>query len=161
MQPPSNLSPRAHSLISGIYREFLQMCREFGFEMHENSSPDQSVKAEIPYVAKQGIFLQRAGHLAVRAGNRQSNRPLFGKRPSLADLFCSSRTLFSPSICRWRERDGERAASVEATGEAFWRAHHAWKRSDLNQRQYCEAEGIRRRRCGHSRTPSHSRRCAS
>lgn len=28
-------------------------------------------------------------------------------------------------------------------GEAFWRAHHeAWKRSDLNQRQYCEAERI-------------------
>src|SRR5437879_9341071 len=28
-------------------------------------------------------------------------------------------------------------------GEAFWRAHHeAWRRSDLNQRQYCEAEGI-------------------
>ena len=28
-------------------------------------------------------------------------------------------------------------------GETFWRAHHeAWKRSDLNQRQYCEAEGI-------------------
>jgi len=28
-------------------------------------------------------------------------------------------------------------------GEACWRAHHeAWKRSDLNQRQYCEAQGI-------------------
>lgn len=28
-------------------------------------------------------------------------------------------------------------------GETFWRAHHdAWKRSDLNQRQYCEAHGI-------------------
>ena len=28
-------------------------------------------------------------------------------------------------------------------GEAFWRAHHeAWKRSDLNQRQYCEEECI-------------------
>jgi transposase len=27
--------------------------------------------------------------------------------------------------------------------EAFWRAHHeAWRRSDLNQRQYCEAQGI-------------------
>jgi hypothetical protein len=27
--------------------------------------------------------------------------------------------------------------------EAFWRAHHeAWKRSDLNQREYCEARGI-------------------
>jgi hypothetical protein len=28
-------------------------------------------------------------------------------------------------------------------GEVFWRAHHeAWKRSDLNQREYCEAEGL-------------------
>lgn len=27
--------------------------------------------------------------------------------------------------------------------EAFWRAHHeAWKRSDLNQRQYCEAQSL-------------------
>jgi hypothetical protein len=27
--------------------------------------------------------------------------------------------------------------------EAFWRAHHeAWKRSDSDQRQYCEAEGL-------------------
>jgi hypothetical protein len=27
--------------------------------------------------------------------------------------------------------------------EAFWRAHHeAWKRSELNQREYCEAECI-------------------
>jgi hypothetical protein len=31
-------------------------------------------------------------------------------------------------------------------GEAFWRAHHeAWKRSDLNQRQYCEVQGIPRK----------------
>jgi hypothetical protein len=30
--------------------------------------------------------------------------------------------------------------------EGFWWAHHeAWKRSDLNQRQYCEAEGSRAR----------------
>jgi Transposase len=28
-------------------------------------------------------------------------------------------------------------------GEAFWRTHHeAWTRSDLNQREYCEAQGI-------------------
>lgn len=28
-------------------------------------------------------------------------------------------------------------------GEAFWRAHHeAWERSDLNQREYCAAQGI-------------------
>jgi hypothetical protein len=28
-------------------------------------------------------------------------------------------------------------------GEAFWRAHHeAWKQSALNQREYCEAQGI-------------------
>jgi Transposase len=37
--------------------------------------------------------------------------------------------------------DGNRAWTRQS--EAFWRAHHeAWKRSDLNQRQYCEAEGI-------------------
>ena len=28
-------------------------------------------------------------------------------------------------------------------GEAFWRAHHeSWCRSELNQREYCEAQGI-------------------
>jgi hypothetical protein len=28
-------------------------------------------------------------------------------------------------------------------GEVFWRSHHeAWKRSDLNQRQYCEVHGL-------------------
>lgn len=28
-------------------------------------------------------------------------------------------------------------------GEAFWRAHHeAWQRSDLNQREYCELQGL-------------------
>jgi Transposase len=28
-------------------------------------------------------------------------------------------------------------------GEAFWRAHHeCWKRSDLNQGEYCESQGI-------------------
>jgi hypothetical protein len=31
-------------------------------------------------------------------------------------------------------------------GEAFWRAHHeAWKRSDLNQREYCEVHGLPRK----------------
>jgi hypothetical protein len=29
-------------------------------------------------------------------------------------------------------------------GEALWRAHHeAWKRSDLNQREDCKAQGTR------------------
>lgn len=28
-------------------------------------------------------------------------------------------------------------------GEAFWRAHHeAWRRSDLNEREYCESQGL-------------------
>jgi Transposase len=31
-------------------------------------------------------------------------------------------------------------------GEVFWRAHHeAWKRSDLNQREYCEVHGLTRK----------------
>src|SRR5260370_19301934 len=37
--------------------------------------------------------------------------------------------------------DGER--SRERYGEAFWRAHHeAWRQSDLNQREDCEAQGL-------------------
>ena len=37
---------------------------------------------------------------------------------------------------------GENAVWVRQ-GEAFWRTHHeAWKRSDLNQREYCEAHGL-------------------
>ena len=50
-------------------------------------------------------------------------------------------------------------------GEAFWRAHHeAWKRSDLNQREYCAAEGIPLRLSAigaRSSKPSHSRPSAS
>jgi hypothetical protein len=35
----------------------------------------------------------------------------------------------------WRPR--------ERYGEPFWRAHHeAWRQSDLNQREYCEAHGL-------------------
>jgi transposase-like protein len=35
----------------------------------------------------------------------------------------------------WRSR--------ERYGEGFWRAHHeAWQQSDLNQREYCEAQGL-------------------
>ncbi len=37
----------------------------------------------------------------------------------------------------------DRPLSRTRYGEAFWRAHHeAWQRSELNQRQYCEAQGI-------------------
>ena len=50
-------------------------------------------------------------------------------------------------------------------GEEFWRSHHeAWKRSDLNQRDYCEAQGIPLKAFGNwrpSSKPSHSRLSAS
>jgi hypothetical protein len=37
----------------------------------------------------------------------------------------------------------DKVLSRERYGEAFWRAHHeAWRHSDLNQREYCEAQGI-------------------
>ena len=43
-------------------------------------------------------------------------------------------------------------AGWERQGEAFWRAHHeACKRSDLNQRQYCEAERLPRKAFGNWR----------
>ena len=37
----------------------------------------------------------------------------------------------------------DESPSRARNGEAFWRAHHeAWRRSDLNQGEYCEAHGI-------------------
>lgn len=36
--------------------------------------------------------------------------------------------------------------------EAFWRSHHeAWRRSELNQREYCEAPGLPLKRFGNWR----------
>jgi hypothetical protein len=50
--------------------------------------------------------------------------------------------------------------------EDFWRAHHeAWKRSDLNQRQYCELHGLPQKasrtgaRCSGSNRSPHSASC--
>jgi hypothetical protein len=38
---------------------------------------------------------------------------------------------------------GNESRPRQRYGEAFWRAHHeAWKRSDLNQREYCESQNI-------------------
>src|ERR1700675_1182006 len=35
------------------------------------------------------------------------------------------------------------SSARERYGEAFWRAHHeAWQQSELNQREYCETQGI-------------------
>ena len=67
------------------------------------------------------------------------------KRPFLTHLFDGPRRRrvlpFDLQI-----EEGEMASEIRSwtrQGEAFWRAHHeAWKRSDLNQRQYCEAEDI-------------------
>src|ERR1700694_5084124 len=37
----------------------------------------------------------------------------------------------------------DKLRSRERYGETFWRAHHeAWRHSELNQREYCEAQGI-------------------
>tara|TARA_R110001592_G_scaffold197769_6_gene445827 strand:- start:24066 stop:24674 length:609 start_codon:yes stop_codon:yes gene_type:complete len=52
---------------------------------------------------------------------------------------------FVSLYCLQREEIGmtEELAKRPRYGEAFWRTHHeAWKRSDLNQREYCEAQGL-------------------
>ncbi len=67
------------------------------------------------------------------------------KRPFFARLFRGS----PEAICSHRNFAGEEDEmsdeflSRTRYGEAFWRAHHeAWRRSELNQREYCEAQGI-------------------
>jgi transposase-like protein len=67
------------------------------------------------------------------------------KRPFLAHLFRS----LPDAICsplNFADEENEMADEILTRtryGEAFWRAHHeAWRRSDLNQREYCEAQGL-------------------
>src|SRR5947208_1948192 len=46
------------------------------------------------------------------------------------------------SAYAYEQMAGE-ARSRERYSEAFWRTHHeAWRQSDLNQREYCEAQGL-------------------
>jgi hypothetical protein len=43
-------------------------------------------------------------------------------------------------------------ASKRSELESFWRAHlDGWRRSDLNQREYCEAHGLPLKRFGNWR----------
>jgi hypothetical protein len=60
----------------------------------------------------------------------------------------------------------DKSVSRVRYGEAFWRAHHeAWRRSELNQREYCTAQGIPLKAFGNWRAkfqkPSRNRRGAS
>ncbi len=46
--------------------------------------------------------------------------------------------------------NGDREARTEL--ESFWRAHlEGWRRSDLNQREYCELHGLPLKRFGNWR----------
>ena len=68
-----------------------------------------------------------------------------GKRPFLTHLFRgASDVICSHAIFAGEEDEmSDKSLSRLRYGEAFWRAHHeAWRRSELNQREYCEAQGI-------------------
>jgi hypothetical protein len=60
----------------------------------------------------------------------------------------------------------DKSVSRVRYGEAFWRAHHeAWRRSELNQREYCAGSGDSaqsiRQLAGEVQKPSRNRRGAS
>jgi len=87
---------------------------------------------------EQGTFGGITGYYFHRTGN-------FRKRPFLAHLFRS----LPDAICsplNFADEENKMADEILTRtryGEAFWRAHHeAWRRSELNQREYCEAQEI-------------------
>src|SRR5260221_14622808 len=77
-------------------------------------------------------------------GSREFHGPQVSVHCLHACFAPAERDLFSLAFFAGEEEqmaDGER--SRERYGEAFWRAHHeAWRQSDLNQREYCEAQGL-------------------
>jgi hypothetical protein len=85
------------------------------------------------------------GNFQTRIREFFSRNREFGKRPFLAHLFRS----LPDAICsplNFADEENKMADEILTRtryGEAFWRAHHeAWRRSELNQREYCEAQGI-------------------
>jgi hypothetical protein len=72
----------------------------------------------------------------------------FANLPGVIDLFLT------------RNFVGEENETADETlphtryGEAFWPAHHeAWRRSDLNQRECCDAQGFRSRHLAEPQPP--------
>jgi hypothetical protein len=62
-------------------------------------------------------------------------------------VMSESRSVLSGKFAGEENEMADESLSGARYGEAFWRAHHeAWHRSDLNQREYCEAQAIRSRR---------------
>ena len=139
-QSLSNPSPRRNSLLTG--KRTGNFAISGASRIRRPPSPMISgAFSQIPYATEQGISAKEQGISCGQSGNFRPPR----KRPFLAHLFrCLRNTICS----RPRFADGENEMADEhrawkRQGEAFWRAHHeAWKRSDLNQRQYCEAHGL-------------------
>jgi transposase-like protein len=99
------------------------------------------VSSRIPYATEQGISKRVSGNFFRVTGNphRDSKRPLFAR------LFCAcqTRSVLTGLFASEEEQMAAGGSSRERYGEAFWRAHHeAWRQSDLNQREYCEAHGL-------------------
>jgi hypothetical protein len=53
------------------------------------------------------------------------------------------RSVLADQLADWEDEMADEQLSRGRYGEAFWRAHHeAWRRSELNQREYCETQAI-------------------
>jgi hypothetical protein len=92
-----------------------------------------------------GNFFGVTGILDCTPGGEQGLGCWIGKRQFLAHLFRS----LPDAICsplNFADEENKMADEILTRtryGEAFWRAQHeAWRRSELNQRECCEAQGI-------------------
>src|SRR5260221_10361083 len=141
MQSSSNPSQRPNSLLAGnLAGNFLKKALP-GAILASKTRAGSIAYDQIPCSTEQGIFLHEQGILSREQGilrlavSVRCSHACFA--PAERDLF--SRAFFAGEVEQMA--DGER--SRERYGEAFWLAHHeAWRRSDLNQREYSEAQGL-------------------
>src|SRR5260221_14275254 len=122
-------------------REFCRIWRSTVI-LASDQRADSIAYSGIPCATEQGISKRVSGKIFQGTGNF---------RARCVSVHClhacfapAERDLFSLAFFAGEEEqmaDGER--SRERYGEAFWRAHHeAWRQSDLNQREDCEAQGL-------------------
>ena len=138
-QSLSNRSRIRNSLLTGKRTGNFADFGRFSAHSTTRRRANSSGFRRIPCETEQGISLAKQGSFSEQ-GRRSRKRPFLAHLFVAVGIAICSRRRFADE----RERDGGRERRPwTRQGEAFWRAHHeAWKRSDLNQREYCEAQGI-------------------
>jgi hypothetical protein len=128
-------------------REFRENCPS-GLGLTSFLSVSSMPCDRIPCGVKRGIFSAEQGIVSTEQGCWANEQRIAVRVVSVHFSHACSGVPGSRSVlaCGFADEENKMADenwSRARYDEAFWRAHHeAWRRTDLNQREYCKVESI-------------------